>query len=173
MAGLAFDTDGGGGEHVERGGAVQEAAATALLHAPNKISIYRTHSLSSASHARQRESPCSAERHDVDQAQARLSTLDGAGAVSASPADITAWPGAALCARSAIVAPAGCLPLAAPVGRARSQVSGILGLSPTGLTPKGWPSENRLREIWLARYVFSLAACDRPTATVDIGVITR
>ena len=56
------------------------------------------------------------ERHDVDQAQARLANLDGAGAASASPAGVAAWPGAALCAQSAIVAPAACLPLAAPVG---------------------------------------------------------
>ena len=52
VAGLAFDIDGGGLGHVELGGAVQEAAATASLHAPNPVSIYRAHSLSSVSHAR-------------------------------------------------------------------------------------------------------------------------
>ena len=68
MAGLAFDTDGGGGEHVERGGAVQEAAATALLHAPNNVSIYRTHSQQRVRCTAEGESPCSAiKRKHVSQ----------------------------------------------------------------------------------------------------------
>ena len=52
VAGLAFDIDGGSLGRVEIGGAVQEAAATASLHAPNTVSIYRAHSLSSVAHAR-------------------------------------------------------------------------------------------------------------------------
>ena len=38
---------------------------------------------------------------------------------------------------------------------------------PFGVNPEGLAQRISLREIWLARYFFSLAASDRATVTVD------
>ena len=80
-------------------------------------SIGRIRSAACHMHGRGSKSPCS----DVDQAQARLATLDGAGVVSVGPAGVSAWLGAALCTQSAAAAPAVCLPLAARVSRSAAQ----------------------------------------------------